>query len=601
MLEGVTPRGWVWGIGAGLMVLAVVAFWPAFFGEWLSWDDAQNFVMNERWRGLGVENLKWMWTTYWLGHYQPVTWMTFGAQWYVSGSNPMGYHAFNIVVHGVNGVLLFLAARRLLAVGFPGEQWTEGGGGYSKVVTVAAVLGAVLFLVHPLRVEPVAWITERRDVLSTAFLLGALLAYLRAVEAQGAGVRDGRWYWAAVVLALLSCASKAWGMSFFVVLMAVDMMPLRRVTTLAGWFTRDGLRVLVQKAPFAVIGLATAVLASRAQAVAHAAKPLEEYGVVSRVVQACYGLWFYVKQTVAPSTHSPLYEIPLELDPLALRFVLSYVFVVVLAGAAVWCWKRARGVTVAIALYVLLISPVLGVLQSGDQFVADRYSYLATIPFAVLLGAGVVVLLRRQEAKGAEELRKAGLLVGAVAAVATGAMVFASRAQSRVWRDSLTLWTYAAQVTPTAFVLCNWAEHFKHEDPVLARSVVKRATENFPTSGRAWWEYAALSRAAGDLHEAARAYGEGAKWLNPAWAAWMELGLVLREQGRLEEAQRALEAAVADNEGAGMRSRGAPHLNLARVLLERGDRAGAVAQLKKAAGHRDVRGEAERMLVEVGE
>ena len=153
-------------------LITFIAFIPALRNGFVSWDDDKNFLANPHYRGLGLHQLSWMWTTFHMGHYIPLTWMTLGLDYTLWGMNPRGYHLTSLLIHVANAVALYYLARRFLAsssarhivTGVQGErsQHAAAHGG----VTLAAALAALLFAVHPLRVESVAWITERRDVLS---------------------------------------------------------------------------------------------------------------------------------------------------------------------------------------------------------------------------------------------------------------------------------------------------------------------------------------------------------------------------------------------------------------------------------------------------
>ena len=182
-----------------LCLATLTAFWPALSGGFVNWDDKTNIVDNFSYRGLGWTQLKWMWTTYHMGHYQPLSWMTLGLDYLLWGMDPFGYHLTNVLLHGLNAVLFYFVALRLLraAVGeMPGEspdRW--------------ALLAALLFAVHPLRVESVAWVTERRDVLSGSFYLSTILFYLKACAAPS--MREAsRYRRAALACFLLSCCSE---------------------------------------------------------------------------------------------------------------------------------------------------------------------------------------------------------------------------------------------------------------------------------------------------------------------------------------------------------------------------------------------------------
>jgi tetratricopeptide (TPR) repeat protein len=411
----------------GILVLVVFAcFLPTLGNDFVAWDDDLNFTENPDYRGLSPSNLRWMLTTLHGGHYQPLSWMTLGFDYVVWGMNPTGYHLTNLLLHAANAVVLYLVVAALL------RRLSPSGSG----VPAAAAVGALLFAIHPLRVEAVAWASERRDVLSGSFYLIAVLAYLRMQN----GAR-GRWLVVSLGSFVLSLLSEAWGITLPVVLLVLDLYPLRRGLRV---------RVLLEKAPYGLIALAFAVLAFRAQAPIEAMRTLAQHGVVARVAQAAYGLWFYLGKTLVPVGLSPLYLLELQLDPMRPRYVFAILGVVGLTAGLVLLRHRAPGLLTAWVCYAVIVSPVLGFVQTGPQIAADRYTYLACLPWAVLLAGGVRGLARGREA-GRDP---SGTWYVPMAAVVTTLVVLGvlTFAQARIWRDSRTLWEHALHIDPTNYV-----------------------------------------------------------------------------------------------------------------------------------------------------
>jgi hypothetical protein len=169
-------------IPIAVAVLTAVCFLPTLSGSFLNWDDNVNFLDNPAYRGLGVEQLRWAFTSVLFGHYIPLTRMSWSLNYVLGGMEPWGYHLANVLLHGINATTFYFVARRLLAaVGGTGGQQ----GRREPALCAAATVAALVFGVHPLRVEPVAWISGRADLLCATFALLAVWAYLRAVEGEG--------------------------------------------------------------------------------------------------------------------------------------------------------------------------------------------------------------------------------------------------------------------------------------------------------------------------------------------------------------------------------------------------------------------------------
>lgn len=430
---------------AVVFLLTGLAFLPALYNDFVNWDDFDTLITNSRYQGLGYTQLKWMFTTFFLGHYQPLTWITWSLDYLLWGTDPFGFHLTNLLIHSANAVLFYFLACRLLGLAF--GQLTED---ERKNLALAAAFASLVFALHPLRVESVAWVTERRDVLSAGFLLATLICYLRAVSVGGQASGRGWWMAAALVFYVFSLLSKATGMTLAVVLGILDVYPLRRLSGCPKeWLAPAARRVLLEKIPFLTLGVIFAVTALFAQQHAQALSRLESYPVSRRLAQAMYGLAFYVWKTLLPLGLSPFYQLypkPSVFNPLDRRFIISAVVVLAITCGFFVLRKRWPALLTGWACYVVVVSPVLGLAQSGPQFVADRYSYLSCASWALLAGAGGFLALRRSWSSLASQKKTlltssfAGLLL-----VVLGALTWN---QTYVWRNSESLWRRALAVNP---------------------------------------------------------------------------------------------------------------------------------------------------------
>jgi Tfp pilus assembly protein PilF len=416
---------WVLGLAPWLIALVTfAAFLPALQNQFV-WDDDENFVDNYHYRGLGWTQLRWMWTAFHLGHYIPLTWMTFGLDYLLWGMNPVGYHLTNLVAHAANAALFYLVAFRILALAMPGPVKP----GQARLA-LSASIAALLFALHPLRVESVAWATERRDVLSGLFYVLTILAYLRAWDREG---ERGRWYWVAVALFGCALLSKSMAVNLPVVLLILDVYPLRRLGGATGWWGAPARRVYVEKIPFFLLAAAASAITFMANTVMAS---LDQLSVLGRLAISAYSLSFYLWKTVAPVSLSPLYELG-PVDPWATPFLLSYGGVLAITALA---WARRRrwpGLATAWLAYVVILLPVLGVFQNGPQIAADRYTYLAGLGWAILTGAGLRCSRRPLS------FVSIGLVV--VLFVGFGTLTWN---QVHVWQDTEKLWAHALAIDP---------------------------------------------------------------------------------------------------------------------------------------------------------
>src|SRR6059036_624983 len=410
-----------WLVPVLIALVTFAAFLPTLQNQFVNLDDNDNFLDNPHYRGLTWTHLRWMWTTH-QGHYIPLTWMTLGLDYLLWGMNPVGYHLTSLLLHAANAVAFFFVDRRLLTLALP--SLSERG----HALAVSAGFAALVFAIHPLRVESVAWVTERRDVLSGLFYLSAILMYLRACER---GARGRGWYWAAVGLFAGALLSKSMVVNLPFVLLILDVYPLRRLGGFVGWWSEPARRIYIEKIPFVLLAAAASAIAVMAQSSVHAAASLAQLSLPGRLVVSAYGLGFYLWKMVVPVNLSPLYELSSTVDPWATPFILSYGVVVAITALALALRRRVPGLPAAWVAYVVVLLPVLGILQSGPQIAADRYTYLAGLGGAILAGAGLLSCWRT----------KRFLIPGCAVCVVVGLGVL-TWDQVQVWHDSGKLWTH---------------------------------------------------------------------------------------------------------------------------------------------------------------
>src|SRR5712691_10045002 len=293
-------RRWVhWLVPALIALVTFAAFLPTLQNQFVSWDDTDNFLDNPHYRGLAWTHLRWMWTTH-RGHYIPLTWMTLGLDYLLWGMNPFGYHLTSLLLHAANAVVFFFVVHRILTLALPSPS--ERG----HALALSAGFAALVFAIHPLRVESVAWVTERRDVLSGLFYLLTILMYLWACER---GARGRGWYWLSVAAFVCALLSKSMVVNLPVVLLILDVYPLRRLGGAVGWWSEPARRIYVEKIPFVLLAAAASAIAVIAQSSVHAAASLAQLSVPGRLAVAAYGLGFYPRKMVVPVKLSPLYEL----------------------------------------------------------------------------------------------------------------------------------------------------------------------------------------------------------------------------------------------------------------------------------------------------
>jgi tetratricopeptide (TPR) repeat protein len=527
----VGPAG---ALSLGVAVVTAVAFFPALRNDFVNWDDYINLVDNRSYRGLGWANLRWMFTTVLMGHYIPVTWLTFALDYLIWGMDPFGYHLTNVVLHTVNAGLVCLIAFRLLARALDASGLTLHAG---------AVVAALVFSLHPLRVESVAWVTERRDVLSGLFFLATVLLYLEAVDRPAP--RRYRWLAGSVACYILAIGSKSIVMSLPLVLVLLDVYPLQRLPPHPRrWLATEARRIWLEKVPYFLVAAVGAGLAYYAVATNAFITPLERYPWAARVGMVAFSLWFYVSRTVVPAGLSPLYELPPTVHPLQGKFLVSLVAVGLITGTLIAVRRRWPAGLAAWAYYLIVLAPVSGAIHAGHQLAHDRYSYLSCLGFALLVGGAVISVARRVTTAALRPtVARAAAIGGAAALAGLGAMTWL---QTQVWRDSDTLWRTALESDPTCSiceanlaVALAKAGHFD-----LAKERFERVMDLRPDRVRTHFQIGLMLANLGRLEEAVGHFRQVLAAHPEDSLALSALAVTLGKLGRHAEALRLLQHAA---------------------------------------------------------
>jgi hypothetical protein len=411
-----------WLPAATVVSLTLVAFLPVIGNGFIpNWDDRTNFLANPHYRGLGPAQLHWMFTTFHAGHYIPLSWLSLGLDYLLWGLQPAGYHLTSLLLHTATALTFYFLALRLLRVTLPPAT-------SPVALRWGAALAALLFAVHPLRVESVAWATERRDVLSGLFYVLALLCYVKAATASpdAATARlHPRWYGLSLACFAVGLLSKSIVVTLPVTLLVLDVYPLRRLGGPAGWRAP---RPWLEKLPFFALSAGAAVVAFLALLTLGNTRSLADLGIGPRIFLSVYGLAFYLFKTVVPLDLSPLY-------PLSVTITWWH-FAVVIGATLIAVLMRHRwpAFTAVWLVYAITLGPVLGFFHNGPQAAADRYSYLGCLGWALLIGAAVAWTWA-----GARVLRTA-------LCVAIIALAVLTWQQASVWRSAVTLWSHAASL-----------------------------------------------------------------------------------------------------------------------------------------------------------
>lgn len=445
-----------------IAAVTVAAFWPVVDNGFVDWGDETEILANEEHLNFTPANLLWMFTTIQMGHYQPLTWLTFAVDHQLWGMAPAGYHLNSLLLHAACAAAAWFLIRRLLRLAFGFSETNE-----PRAAMWCAAAGTLLFALHPLRVESVAWAVERRGVLSAFFVLLAVIFYLRfaqkAIEGNPAssaprpsrGLREMRHdvmfsrdpsYWVAVLMFALALLAKELSLTLPAILLVLDAYPLRRLN-------RNMRSLLVEKWPFLALSTVWVVIAAISSVQSGVARSLTEHDLLQRAAQALYGLAFYPARTLIPTSLSNLYSISPVMNPFETRIIIGAMAVIAITIILVLVRRRFPAGLAVWICFVILVSPVLGFFQTGHQLVADRYSYLPAVALSAAISGLLLRACQSRGEAGAALARRAAISAASLAILAGLSLM--SRRQIEVWRDSQTLWAHAVDVEPRSPIAHN--------------------------------------------------------------------------------------------------------------------------------------------------
>lgn len=424
-----------------VFILTILVFLPALKNDFVNWDDDIYVYENTAIRAFDLKALAWMFTSYQGGNWHPLTWLSHGLDCALWGPNPFGHHLTSVVLHGLNAMLVFLVIVQLLlcARGFRGEVESHP----AQAIPAAAVT-ALLFGLHPLRVESVAWVSERKDLLCAFFVLLSILTYINYTAARSGGKRLCLFV-VSIDFAVLALMSKPMAVSLPLILLLIDVYPLRRFSGGAG----RGLSVLLEKIPFVVMSVASGLVTLRAQQAVKAIGSFDILPVQARLLNGIHALVFYLQKMFVPTGLSPLYPYvhPSQIRWSDLRYQISVVLVVLVTAGCVWLSRRGGHLcSAAWAYYVVTLLPVIGMVQVGMQAAADRYTYLPGISIFLLAGIGIILVWDGASRTRYESLKKGFVLLLLFCILSLLGMLTVR--QIGIWRTPENLWKYVVAHAP---------------------------------------------------------------------------------------------------------------------------------------------------------
>lgn len=560
-------------IPALIALMTFSVFLPVLQNGFVNWDDDSHLLENLHYRGMGWEQLRWMFSSCAFGSCMPLNWVSYGLDYVLWGMNPAGYHFTSLLVHTANAVLFYFLSLQLLRHSIGTSNILS-----NLPIRLAASFSALFFSLHPLQVEVVAWTLGREIAIAGFFFILTLLCYLRAADNRSAGLSPWKWMGAAWVLYAASLLGKEAALTLPFALLVLDIYPLRRLGGGHGrWFGAQVRQVWWEKLPFLLLALAAGVRATLEKQQVGIIYPIADYGLLPRFAQVLYSLAFYPWKTLIPAQLSPLYPIHPFTGVWNLPFLLSSALVLSLTVVLFIARRRWPAGLAVWLFYALLLAPVTGILAFGPYRVADRFGYLPCLGAAVLAGAGVFYCW--QLWVSGRIGRRTLLLTHSFFAMVLVILGILTWGQVQVWHDSERLWRHALAIDEESSIAHNNLGLVVAERGALDEAVneFRRAVQIDPAFVEANTNLGNYLGLQGFSQEAI-SYLRRALQIDPMFAnAHNTLGNILADRGELDEAIEQFRKALQINPDSAM-----THYNLARALAKRGDIAAAIVSYRKA-------------------
>jgi len=535
-----------------LIVITLAVYNPVVSHPFVNYDDDRYVTANAHVRnGLSAETIRWAITSTDQANWHPLTWISHAVDVQLFRLNPTGHHFSSLLIHSANVTLLFLLL-----------MWATGR-------IAPSTLAALLFALHPINVESVAWVAERKNVLCAFFFLLSLGAYGWYVKKQG-----WRRYFVVAVCFVAALASKPMAITLPFALLLIDAWPLGRIRR---WLApsphveQKPLSFLIlEKLPLLLLSIASAVITIVAQQSGGAMRASTQFSLGLRLANAVHSYALYLWKFVWPAHLAPMYPHPG--NSLSGAVVALCAAGLVAVSAAVFAKPRNGYLAAGWLWFLGTMVPVIGLIQVGDQAMADRYAYIPFLGLFVMFAFGLADVLQRLFPENDERQHVA---IASIALVLLCSLALTTRAQLSYWQNNESLWQHSLAVTDRNFIAQDnlagalllagktdeaashsySAAQINPRDPMSHGNIgayllqkgqlphaieeLKRVTQLTTDRGLLASAYANLGtayRESGDSAQARQSYGESLRLNSGQASAWIGMGILVEQQGDLQQA-----------------------------------------------------------------
>ncbi len=524
-------RFWKWGLAA--VIPTLLFYLPALSCSFLNWDDFDLVVHNQNLNHFNLDFLSWAFTThktYWI----PLVWISLALDYQIGGSSSFIYHLDNLLIHGLNTLLIYWLSFQLFQA-WEKRKRVEQSAEKKSWYFPGACLTAIIFGLHPLHVESVAWVSERKDVLYALFFILSLCFYLAYVSSA-----SRRWlkYGLSLLIFAAALASKPMAATLPVVLVLLDIWPLRR-------FENEKIKCLFDKIPFFFGSLVLAFFTLRSSTEIEFLSTMKKIPLEFRIFGSFHSIAFYLEKMVLPWNLSAYYPFPDAAEVRSAEYLGSILVVLVILFFG-WHYRNSKPYfTSALGFYLITLAPVSGLIQLGSQAMADRYTYLPLLGFFLVFSGWFASRSWKWKNTVMVGIFSIALILGSLTVRQIG-----------FWKDSVSLWENAkrANALQSFMVINNLANAYYTADRLpeslenYDKAISIDPSNALPHEGKAmvFYDMGQVQQAVEELQKAVSMEPANVATHQKLWFAYNRMGLYEKS---LAEAQEIIRLAPGSPEG----------------------------------------------------
>jgi Flp pilus assembly protein TadD len=560
-------RNFKYYLAAVISLITFLVYLRALQNGFVILDDNAYVYENPHIRSLNLTFLRWAFFDFYASNWHPLTWISHALDYAVWGLNPPGHHLTNIILHAINTFAVVFLAARLIEIVQKRIPESISPRGERKILVAAGITGA-LFGLHPLHVESVSWVAERKDLLCAMFFLLSILAYLRYADRGGplrapkgaqpqgdvpaqndpgqAGMTNhglqflSRYYLFSLGFFILALMSKPMAVTLPVILLLLDWYPFKRIYSLKTFRS-----ALFEKLPFFGLSLVSSILTMRAQSAGGAIVPMTVAPLSTRVFIAAQSLIDYVWKMAFPFNLVPFYPYPENVSPLSPKYFLAMTLTIGVTLICIVAAKKHRLWLSAWGYYVITLAPVLGIVQVGGQAMADRYTYLPSLGPFFIAGLGGAWLFDRMPAFGKRWMANTVIVAISIVIALPACLTFR---QIGVWKNSLVVLNYILEKEPQNsphVYLYRGAAFEEAGEFERALEDYNRAIALNPSYADAYNNRGLLYEKRGQANKAIEDFQKSIALKPSSREPYFDLGVVFAESGLFDRAIEAFNRAIA--------------------------------------------------------